>query len=470
VNQNPTREGLSIRIVRRFWSRSLPLVLMATAAAAEIGRSPVELSLTAGGSAVIDYPADISRISISNPEVVDTVAVSRREILLQAKSSGTATIVVWAKSGERSFYRTTVSQNLEPVRKLLQDTFPKEDIHVQAARDSLSLTGRVSSQTVAERVATLVAPMAKSVVNNLEVADSGAETQILLRVRFAELDRTASSSLGVNLFSTGTLNTPGRITTGQFPAPAPQKIFRGQDLEGVTGKLPGSAAGTTSNFSISDALNIFAFRPDLNLGALIKALQSEGVLQILAEPNLVTTVGKEASFLVGGEFPIPIVQGGANVGAVTIQFREFGIRLTFLPLVTNNRTIKLHVKPEVSSLDFANGVVLSGFTIPGLITRRMETHIELSEGQSFVIAGLIDDRATENLSKVPGLASIPVLGTLFKSRQENRSKTELVVMVTPEITNPLEAAKAMPMPVLPKEFLLKPVIPAQTKGSAAKRK
>jgi pilus assembly protein CpaC len=219
---------------------------------------------------------------------------------------------------------------------------------------------------------------------------------------------------------------------------------------------------------LSDALNIFAFRPDLNLAAFIKALQNQGVLQILAEPNLVTTDGKEASFLAGGEFPVPIVQGGASVGAVTIQFREFGIRLSFLPNVTSHNTIKLHVKPEVSMLDFANGVTLSGFNIPGLTTRRMETFIELTQGQSFVIAGLIDDRVTENLGKVPGLASIPLLGTLFKSRQENKSKTELIVVVTPEITSPPQAAAAIPAPAMPKSFMTLappgPVAPKSKKG------
>jgi pilus assembly protein CpaC len=238
-------------------------------------------------------------------------------------------------------------------------------------------------------------------------------------------------------------------------------------MDGVTGVVPGSAAGQASNWSLSDALNIFAFRPDLNLGMLIQALRSQGVLQILAEPNLVATDNKEASFLVGGEFPVPIVQGGANVGAVTVTFREFGIRLAFLPRVTNNRTIKLHVKPEVSTIDLANGVVISGFTIPALATRRMETDIELAEGQSFVIAGLLDDRATETMSKVPGLANIPVLGVLFKSRQENKTKTELVVIVTPVITDPAESLRQNPEPVMPAAPL--PPSWAPTAGGEARK-
>ena len=415
-----------------------------------------ELRLAVGRSAVIDFPSDVARISTSNPEVADAVAVSLREVLLHAKNMGTATVVVWSRNGQRVFYQVSVEPNLDPIRELLRKTFPGEEIGVEAARDSVSLVGRVSSQAVAERAAALVAPLSKSVVNNLEVAPRAPDPQVLLRVRFAELNRNALDALGANLVSTGALNTPGTVTTGQFPSPRPSQ------LEGV---IPGRIEGTQSRFSISEALNVFAFRPDLNLAAFIRALESQGLLQILAEPNLVAANGKEASFLVGGEFPIPVVQGGANVGAVTIQFREFGIRLTFLPQITPLKTIKMMVRPEVSTIDMANALVFSGFTIPALATRRMETHVELAPGQSFVIAGLLDDRVTETLAKVPGLADIPVLGALFKSRQRSRAKTELVVIVSPEITQPLEAGRPLPGPAMPREFL--PPVGQNAPGSAA---
>ncbi len=407
-----------------------------------------EISLAAGGSAVIDYPEDIGRISTSSPETVDAVVVSRREVLLQAKSYGVSTIVVWSKNGRRDFYRVTVAINVEPVRKVLADSFPGEKIDVRAMRDALSLSGCVSSQTVADRAAALVAPFAKSVVNNLRVSTE-IEKQILLRVRFAELDRSASVNLGGSLISTGALNTVGSVTTGQFASASLNKIESSRN---------GQATG---EFSISDTLNVFAFLPDLNLAAVIKALQGRGVLQILAEPNLVTTNNKEANFLAGGEFPVPVVQGGGNNNAVTVQFREFGVRLSFLPVVTPHNTIKLHVKPEVSSLDYTNGVTLSGFTIPALSTRRMETDVELRPGQSFVIAGLIDDRVTETMQKIPGLAHIPVLGAFFKSKSESKTKTELVVLVTPEITDMQSAARPPSGPVMPLEFL-----PPQTKNGA----
>jgi pilus assembly protein CpaC len=412
-------------------------LLAALAGACLLPAQSEELRVTAGKSLVIDYPTDVARISTSNPEIVDAVAVTTREILLHARGLGTSTVVVWSKSGERSFYNVNVEHNLEPIRRILKDTFPNEDIRVQAARDSVSLVGRVSSKEVGDRATALVTPLAKSVLNNLEIAAAAVEQQIILRVKFAELNRNASQSFGVNLASTGALNTPGSISTGQFSPPATQSLRQ----------------GASTNFTITDALNVFAFRPDLNLAGFVKALQGQGLLQILAEPNLVTTNGKEASFLVGGEFPVPMLQGGGNSGAVTVQFREFGIRLTFLPALTANRTIKMYVKPEVSTIDVAHGVTVSGFNIPALATRRIETNIELAQGQSFVIGGLIDDRVTESLSKIPGLAHIPILGVLFKSRQEDKQHSELVVMVTPETAHPLEAGDSKPLPPMPKAFL-----------------
>ena len=422
-------------------------IVLATCVFGQSG--PEDIRLTVGKSIVVDYPTDIGRISTSNAEVVDASPVTTREILIHGKSYGTVTLVVWSKSGQRNFYNITVEQNLEPLRRLLKDTFPREEFSIVASRDSLSLNGRVSSKDVAERATALATPFAKTVVNNLQIAPGPVDKQVLLRVKFAELDRTVASQFAVNLVSTGAANTPGRITTGQFPAPSPQAL---------TGIVGAGNAGTSSSFTITDALNIFAFRPDLNLGALIKLLQSRSLVQILAEPNLVTTNGKEASFTVGGEFPVPVLQGGGNSGAVTIQFREFGVRLLFNPLITENKTIKMYVKPEVSELDFGHAVTLNGFTIPALSTRKMETNIELGEGQSFVIAGLIDNRFTESVSRIPGLASLPILGNFFKSRDISKNNTELIVMVTPEITMPIQAGDIKPMVAMPKEFLT-PIAP-----------
>jgi pilus assembly protein CpaC len=430
-------------------------MLVAVSVGSAAAQSVEDLRLTVGRSIVLDYPADIRQISTSDPAIVDAIAVSTREVLLHAKATGTATVVVWARTGQRTIYSINVEQNLEPLRRLLKETFPNESIQVQASRDSLALTGAVSTKEIADRAVSLATPFGKTIVNNLRLPVAPVDRQILLRVKFAELNRNLSQSFGVNLVSTGASNTIGQVSTGQFSPP------RATDL---TGQIGAGAAGARSSFTISDALNVFAFRPDLNLSAFIRALQSESLLQILAEPNLVTTNGKEASFLVGGEFPIPVLQGGGNAGAVTIQFREFGIRLTFNPLLTENNTIKMYVKPEVSTIDLGNAVSVSGFLIPALATRRMETNIELGEGQSFVIAGLIDDRVSASINKIPGLSSIPLLGLLFKSREERKSHTELVIIVTPEVTRPLQPGDPSPVPVMPREFL-PPIVPGEEKSA-----
>jgi pilus assembly protein CpaC len=428
--------------------RSLPVWFLLCAAPSSVAgpdaasSAAEELTITLGTGVVIDCPEPISRVAASTPEIVDAVTASNREVLFHAKGLGKATLVIWSKSGNRKTYNVSVEPNLEPMRKLLQEAFPEEEIDVRGTRESLALVGRASSQAVADRALALVNASVKGAVSNLQIARSSGENQVLLRVRFAELNRTAISEFGINLLSTGALNTIARTGTEQFASPS---------TPSVTGTIPASAAGTATSFSFSDLLNIFAFRPDLNLGAVIRDLQTRGLVQMLAEPNLVATSGKEASFLAGGEFPVPVAQGGAVAGSITIQYREFGIRLSFTPVITANHTIRLHVKPEVSSLDWADGVTLSGFRIPALTSRRVETDIELGEGQSFVIAGLIDDRLTEALSQVPGLSHIPLLGALFKSRSENRSKTELIVIVTPEIAMPVAGHAAEP--AMPKPFL-----------------
>lgn len=388
---------------------------------------PNEIRLVAGRSVVLEHPDDIVRISVANPEVVDAVAVSTREVLLNGKAGGTTSLVMWSKPGDRQFFTVSVELNSEPVQRQINETFAGEQVQVHAGKDSITLTGQVSSAAVAERMAALAAGAAKTVVSNLQVAPSPAEKQILLRVRFAEINRVALQQFGLNLISTGALNTPGAVSTQQFTPP------RSSSLKGVIG---GQVTGTTTDFTLNDVLNVFAFRPDLNLAAFLRALQSRNLLQILAEPNLITSNGREATFLAGGEFPFPVLQGGGNAGSITVQFREFGVRVSFLPQLTAHKTIRMHVRPEVSSLDFANALVISGFTIPALSTRRMEADLELELGQSFALAGLLDQRVTESLQRIPGLAAVPLLGNLFKSRSTNKTNSEMLVVVTPEIVGP----------------------------------
>jgi pilus assembly protein CpaC len=417
---------------------------LALAASLSFAQSAEELRLTIGKSVVIDYPSDIRQISTSNPDILDASPVTTREILLHGKGLGNATMVVWSKSGQRTFYNCTVDLNLDPLRRMLKETFPMDDIQVRSTRDTLALSGSVRSKDEGDRAVAVAGSFAKTVINNLGVNVGQAEKQILLRVKFAELDRVREVQYGVNL-----LAAPGGTaigsTTGQFP----NTSFTGSV------QIPATSGGSSGAFTIASALSLFAFDPKLNIGAFLKALQSESVLQILAEPNLVTTNGKEASFLVGGEFPVPVVQGGSGAGSVTVQFREFGIRLKFTPVLTDHKTIKMHLNQEVSTLDPSHGVTLNGFVIPALSTRRAETDVELGEGQSFVVAGLVNNQETDTFTKIPILGSLPILGYLFKTRDETKNRTDLVVLVTPEITEPLGPNDPKPSVYLPRDFLVR---------------
>ena len=416
------------------------------------GQSAEELRLTVGKSVVIDYPSDIRQISTSSPEIVDASPVTTREILLHGKGLGNATLVVWSKTGERTFYNVTVDLNLDSLRKILKDSFPNEQIVPESSRDSLTLNGKVSSKEIADRAIALATTFAKTVVNNMELGTPPIEKQVLLRVRFAELDRTKAEEYGVNWFSQ-----------------AGQTGFYASTQQSPISSTTQGGSGGLNTLTIGSALNLFAFDPKLNLGAFLQALQSENILQILAEPNLVTTNGKEAYFLVGGEFPVPVLQGGGNAGSVTVQFKEFGIRLRFTPVITGNHTIKLHLTQEVSTLDAADGVTFNGFVIPAISTRRAETDVELGEGQSFVVAGLLDNRDTESLSKLPFLGDIPVLGALFKSKNVKKSRTDLVMLVTPDVTQPLGPNDPRPEIAFPRDFLVRLTQADMQKAKAAKK-
>jgi pilus assembly protein CpaC len=264
-------------------------------------------------------------------------------------------------------------------------------------------------------------------VNLLRVEIPPVETQVMLKVRFASVDRSTAFNLSLGMAS-GAFNTVGAVGTGP-PVIATQNTTT--PYQGLQEAL-------------SSAMNIFLYRKDINLLAGLQALQTKGLAEVLAEPNVLAINGKPASFVAGGQFPFPMVQGGASVGAVTIAWKEYGIRLNFLPDVTPRGTIRLAVEPEVSALDFSNAVTISGFTVPALTTRRVQTEVELESGQSFIIAGLLNNQVTESLSKIPGIGDIPILGKLFQSKTLNKSNTELLVIVTPEVVRPMPEGQAPP--------------------------
>ena len=414
-------------------------------AALSLGAGPLsaadskQITLTAGKSFVIDTAADLERVAVATEDIVEAVAVTKREIVLNGKAPGETSVIVRLRNGgARQSYDVRVEPSAAKVEMLRQRLKTEFGSAIEADVDdkTVLLRGQVKNQAEGEKAMAIAGILGKP-VNLMTVATPPAEPQVLLKVRFADIDRTASIGLGANLFSTGAGNTSGSLTTQQFSAPTP----------GVINKV-------NETFTLSNALNVFLFRPDLNLGATIQALEAKGLVQILAEPNVLATAGKQASFLAGGEFPYPVVQSSAaGANNVTILFREFGIRLNFTPAVTPRGTIRLEVAPEVSSLDYANGLTYQGFNIPGISVRRVKTEIELENNQSFAIAGLLDNRVTENLSKVPGLGNIPLLGKLFQSESIVRNHSELLVVVTPELVLPIPAGAVPPAVAMPKEFL-----------------
>jgi pilus assembly protein CpaC len=398
------------------------------------------LHVFVGKSVVINLQAPVTRILSSNPAVIDTLATSPTQVVVEGKAAGASSLILWDSAGHSQMLDVTVDVNIALLRTAIEQTFPGQQINIQSDGAHLILTGTVSDPKVAEDIVKMASAYSPGVVNSLAVAPVH-EQQVLLEVKFAEVDRTRIQQFGINVFSTGAANTIGMTTTGQISPP---------QLTTTTG---GSSAAT-GNINITNPLNIFAFRPDLNLGTTIADLENKSILQILAEPNLLALNGQKASFLAGGEFPVPIVQGGQSIGVVTIQFRPFGVRLEFTAFVGKDKVIRLHLLPEVSTLDFSNAAVISGFTVPALSTRRAETEIELQDGQSFGIAGLLDNRVQEQLSKLPGIGDIPILGNLFKSRIVNRSNSELLVLVTPRIVDPVKSNTPPPLPPLnPVKFL-----------------
>jgi pilus assembly protein CpaC len=413
--------------------------LPATLSAVELQTQNAPLVVTVGKSLVLDNALNIQRISLANGELAEAVAVNPREVLINGKAVGETSLVIWQQGGPRLLFDLTVrpsTTRLESVRAQLARELPGQDVNVYQEGENVFVHGTAKDMVSADRATAIGGTLGK-VVNLLHVVTPVEEPQILLRVRFADVDRSYSSQLGFNLFSTGAANTIGTVGTQQFSPPV------------VTTPAPGSPVTAT----LTNALNLFLYRPDLNLGATIEALEARNLLQILAEPNVLAMNGKQASFLSGGEFPVPVVQGGANVGAVTIQFHEFGVRLNFLPTVTPRGTIRLQVAPEVSSLDYSNAVVLNGFTIPAIATRKVQTEIELENGQSFAIAGLLNNNFNETIDKIPGLGNIPLLGKLFQSRVLSKTNSELLILVTPEIVRPVPVGQARPDVPMIKPFL-----------------
>jgi pilus assembly protein CpaC len=388
--------------------------------------------LTAGRSTVLATDFDITRIAVTNPAIADAVVVQPREILVDGKAPGTISLIVWGPANQRVQYDVVVEQPVAALQQQLGLLFPGEEIQVALNADAIVLSGRVSATEImlrAGEIAKATAPKG-NVINLLQVPGASDARQVMLQVRFAEVNRRAITELGASIFTgpaPGFRDWVGRGTTQQFPAPE----FKEDELV------------------FSDFLNLFLFNTNYNVGAVLRLLKQTGYFQSLAEPNLIAYNGQEASFLAGGEFPIPFSTG---IGAVSVVFKEFGVRLNFTPTIAGD-LIRLHVRPEVSSLDFNNGILLEGFRIPALTVRRAETDVELRDGQSFAIAGLIDNEAQLDEAAVPVLSRLPIIGPLFKSKADRQEKTELLVLITPRLVRPLDPDEVPALPTLPGRFL-----------------
>ncbi len=411
----------------------------ATAGANDTDTSEVQLLV--GRSTLLNVGNSITRVSLTSPNVADAMVTTPSQLLIHGKAPGTISMFVWDKAGGIKRFEVVVRRDLSQLGEQLKQLFPGEPIGIHSNGKDVVISGVVSSKYVVDKAAEVTAGYVEKkedVVNLLRQQEGVATNQVLLRVRFAEVSRSAMTELGASVFANGADQGRwfGRTTTDQIPGP------RFDD-----GKLV-----------FSDFLNLFLFDAKNQVGGVIRALQNKGLFQSLAEPNLIAENGKEASFLAGGEYPYPVVQGGSDRNSVTIQFKEFGVRLNFTPTIVGDDLVKVKVRPEVSSLDFANALTIEGFRVPAISTRRTETEVELQDGQTFAIAGLMNNTLTSQMQKIPGIGDIPILGLLFKSKAAQKNQTELVVMITPQI---LRRGSTGVSPKLPD--LVEPYMPPSSK-------
>lgn len=372
------------------------------------------LVIPRGTSTLITTPSPIQRVSVGDPEIADPITVSPREVLVNARALGSTSLIVWLADGTRRLYNLEVTVDAPALERQLRTLFPNQPISVTASGNVLIISGRVSDAGIARRALEIARGTGATVIENLNIPPA---RQILLQVRFAEVTRSAATQLGADYL------------TGETDVPI----------------VGGIEEGDRVIETLSDGLmRIFLFEDNIQFSAVIQALKRRGMFRSLAEPNLLAIEGREASFLAGGEIPIPVPQTGQGNNTITIVFKEFGIRLRFTPRVTIAGNVRLEVAPEVSALDYANAIQFSGFLIPALRTRRAETEIELRPGQTFAIAGLMDNTIQDNRGRIPFLGDLPILGPLFRSKDITQNRTELLVLVTPQVVEPSETAPPVP--------------------------
>ena len=384
---------------------------------ASANKEGIPINVLVGQSRVINFDRSIGRFSISNPEVAEAVMVSPNQVLVNGKAFGQVNFIAWEKSDQKFIvFDVFVRANLSLIDSQIRALFPRDDIRLSQANGSVVLSGTVAEPQSAQQADAVVQAAGFKTVNMLQSPVTNM-AQVQLSIRVAEVSRNKLKDFGSSWMQTG--------QTAAFASGGGPASLGASDLPGIV-----------SNFA-SSAVNLFLFNQSLGTAAYIRALKTSGALRALAEPNLIAMNGQQASFLAGGEFPIPVVQSGQNSGAVSVQFKEYGVRLNFKPTIIDEDHIRLELEPEVSTIDFANGVRFDGFVIPALRTRRAKTGIELRDGQSFALGGLLDNNETQSISKIPGIGDVPILGNLFKSKSFQRQETELMFIVTADLVKPI---------------------------------
>jgi len=371
------------------------------------------ISVSKGASVLLVNPVALQRFSVGDPGIAEATIVSPTEVVINGKGLGSTTLLIWDNSSQVKVYSVEVTADAPALERYLRQVMPDEQITVTASGNSVTLGGTVKDPNSVQRAIDIARGSGATIIDNMVAPPA---VQVLLRVRFAEISRSVLKRWSTQL---STVNPQNLSDNGNYTA-------------------------STDPSSTATSVSFLLENPTAQFQALINAAEQRGDFRDLAEPNLMTLPGKEAYFLAGGRFPFPAVQGGTSSGSIGIQFQEFGVRLRFTPTITRSGAIRLKLEPEVSALDFANGLVISGFTIPTITTRRAETEVELREGQYLAIAGLLDNTVTDNVAKIPFLGDIPILGQLFRSKNLQQKRTELLVLVSPELVVAKDRPTALP--------------------------
>lgn len=397
---------------------------------------PQAIRVYANQSVLLDTDVNIKRVSVARPETADVLVITPRQLLIIGKIPGTTSLVYWNQDEVPTAAEIIVGINLDTVLDDLRTIAPDEDFEITASGNALILTGAVSSNLVQTRVVESARMYAATVVDLLKVVKL---EQVLLQIRVAEVDRSLAKELGLNMLFQPVID--GGRYRGFLTPPAGFNAF--------TGNIAG---GDSVDGTISDLTQLFVVTPGAipKFAAMLRVLHDKGAIKTLSEPNLVVANGDEGKFLVGGEFPVVIASAAGSGAAASVEYKEFGIRLAFKPRIANNGDIYMKILQEVSELDFANGIAVSGFQLPALRSRKAESGLQLADGQTFVLAGLIDNKVSRKVSKIPLLGDIPILGAVFRNTRYTNTETELMVMVTPKIVRPLNQEE---IPALPTETI-----------------